>query len=97
MALYCYFEALGVGISDRTAEDIQPWLDANNVVLLHLAVSAVLSLTLLADSRTSLSAPHPSHPLLPGSLDRAALEAVGVVHEHNLGNWLKGTRRSEIW
>ena len=66
MALYCYFEALGVGISDRTAEDIQPWLDANNVVLLHLAVSAVLSLTLLADSRTSLSAPHPSHPLLPG-------------------------------
>ena len=56
MAMYCYFEALGAGYSDRTAEGIEPWLAANNAVLFHLALSAVLSLTLLADSRTSLSA-----------------------------------------
>jgi len=56
MAMYCYFEAIGVGFSDRTAEDIEPWLLANHAVLLHFILSAVLSLTLLADSRTSLSA-----------------------------------------
>ena len=56
MAMYCYFEAFGIGFSDGTAEDVRPWLDANNTVLLHLTFSAALSLTLLADSRTSLSA-----------------------------------------
>ena len=55
MALYCYFEALGVGFSDRTPEDISPWIDANNTVLVNFTLSAVLSLTLLADSRTSIS------------------------------------------
>ena len=55
MAMYCYFEAIGVGFSDRTAEDIEPWLLANSTALTHFTLSAVLSLTLLADSRTSLS------------------------------------------
>ena len=54
---YCYFESLGVGFSDDlTAEDIAPWLGANSAVLAHFTFSAWLSLTLLADSRTSLSA-----------------------------------------
>ena len=56
MALYCYFEALGVGFSDRDAEDVTPWLIANSTVLMHLTFSGALSLTLLADSRTSISA-----------------------------------------
>ena len=56
MGLYCFFEALGVSSSDRSTEDITPWLTANSTVLIHVTFSAVLSLTLLADSRTSLSA-----------------------------------------
>ena len=57
MAMYCYFESLGIGFSDDlTAEDIAPWLGANSAVLMHFTFSACLSLTLLADSRTSLSA-----------------------------------------
>ena len=56
MSMYCYFEALGCGSSDRTTEDIKPWLIANSTVLMHMTFVAVLSLTLLADSRMSLSA-----------------------------------------
>ena len=55
MAMYCYFEMIGVGVSGRAFEDIDPWLVANNVVLIHLTSSAVLTVTLLATSRTSLS------------------------------------------
>ena len=56
MGLYCYFEALGVGFSDRAFEDIHPWLISNNTVLAHLTFSTALSITLLADSRATLHA-----------------------------------------
>ena len=56
MGGYCYFEALGEGFSIRSAEDIAPWLHANSAILQHSTFSAVLSLTILADSHVSLSA-----------------------------------------
>ena len=57
MALYCYFEALGVGADlERSSEDIQPWLNANNCVISQFTMSGFVSLTMLADARTSLSA-----------------------------------------
>ena len=57
MGMYCYFEALGAGADlDRSSEDIQPWLHANNCIISQYTLSVVLSLTMLADARTSLSA-----------------------------------------
>lgn len=57
MALYCYFEALGVGADlKRSSEDVAPWRNANNCMITHFTLSAVVSLTMLADARTSLSA-----------------------------------------
>jgi hypothetical protein len=57
LGMYCYFEALGAGADlDRSSEDIQPWLHANNCIISQYTMSVVLSLTMLADARTSLSA-----------------------------------------
>ena len=57
MALYCYFEAVGVGFdSSLSSKDVSPWLTANNTTILHLTFSVALGSTLIADASTSLSA-----------------------------------------
>ena len=56
VALYVYFEYVSVGLgTERSSQNVDPWLWANTAMLMQFTFSALLAATVFADAGSSLS------------------------------------------
>ena len=56
VALYVYFESVSVGLdTERSSQNVDPWLWANSAMLMQFTFSALLAATVFADAGSSLS------------------------------------------
>jgi len=72
-SLYLYFEALGVSLRSHSPGDALPWMEANSLMITHFTLATALTITVLADSRISVSA------ILRGKAPRYVTVGFGAV------------------